>query len=204
MVNITDRLLMLDNLKKYRILLCSKSPRRRELLRMLNVDFDIAPDIEVDETWPAGMVPEEVPLYLSALKARGYADAGLLTDGNMLITADTVVVCGGKVIGKPRSKAEAAEMLRFMADRAHTVVTGVSITTAGRQESFDVRTKVVFAPLSDSEIDYYVENYSPMDKAGAYGIQEWIGAAAVERIEGSFYNVMGLPVHQLYTQLKRF
>ena len=193
---------MLDNLNKYHILLCSTSPRRRELMKMLDIDFDIAPPIDVEENYPETLKACEVPLYLSALKARAYAR--LIKDNELIITADTVVICDNHVIGKPSDAADARRMLLSMQGREHIVVTGVSITTADRHEGFDVTTKVRFDRLGEDEIDYYISKYNPMDKAGAYGIQEWIGVAAVAGIEGSFYNVMGLPVHQLYTYLKDF
>ncbi len=182
---------MLDNLNKYHILLCSTSPRRRELMKMLDIDFDIAPSIDVEENYPETLKACEVPLYLSALKARAYAR--LIKDNELIITADTVVICDNHVIGKPSDAADARRMLLSMQGREHIVVTGVSITTADRLDR-----------LGEDEIDYYISKYNPMDKAGAYGIQEWIGVAAVAGIEGSFYNVMGLPVHQLYTYLKDF
>lgn len=193
---------MLDNLNKYRILLASKSPRRRELLSMLDIPFEIPADIEVEERYPDDLDIFKVPLYLSRLKAEGYKD--ILMPQDLMITADTVVIHQGKIIGKPANEDEAASTLRALSGDAHTVVTGVSITTLDRQVSFDTHTQVRFAELSDSEIAYYVEKYKPLDKAGAYGIQEWIGAVAVEGIEGSFYNVMGLPIHQLYLQLRDF
>lgn len=192
---------MLDNLKKYNILLASKSPRRRELLRMLDIPFTIAETVDVDETYPEDLPAEKVPLYLSKLKARAYSS--LIHDNEMVITADTIVINNGKILGKPRSIAEAKEMLRQMSGHPHTVISGVSITTRDKQVSFDTHTEVIFAPLTDEDIDYYVERYKPLDKAGAYGIQEWIGAVAVSGITGSFYNVMGLPVHQLYCKLRQ-
>lgn len=193
---------MFENLKKYRILLASKSPRRRELMRMLDIPFEIADMIEVEESYPSDLPAREVPSYLAALKAAAYAT--VIKPGDLVVTADTVVINDGKVLGKPSDRREAAAMLRAMSGHKHTVVTGVSLTAADRQVSFDASTDVMFASLTDEEINYYVAEYSPMDKAGAYGIQEWIGAAAVIGIEGSFYNVMGLPVHQLYRHLRAF
>lgn len=169
---------------------------------MLDIDFEIAPSIEVEETYPADMPAAAVPVYLSKLKAKGYAS--LLQPNTMLITADTIVINDGEVVGKPKDEADARRMLAAMSGKTHIVVTGVTVTTRERQVSFDVTTKVSFDRLSDVEIDYYVTRYSPLDKAGAYGIQEWIGAVAVSGIDGSFYNVMGLPVHQLYICLKDF
>lgn len=193
---------MFENLNKYRILLASKSPRRRELMRMLDIPFEIADMIEVEESYPSDLPAREVPSYLAALKAAAYAT--VIKPGDLVVTADTVVINDGKVLGKPSDRREAAAMLRAMSGHKHTVVTGVSLTAADRQVSFDASTDVMFASLTDEEINYYVAEYSPMDKAGAYGIQEWIGAAAVIGIEGSFYNVMGLPVHQLYRHLRAF
>lgn len=193
---------MFENLNKYRILLASKSPRRRELMKMLDIPFEIADMIEVEESYPSDLPAREVPSYLAALKAAAYAT--VIKPGDLVVTADTVVINDGKVLGKPSDRREAAAMLRAMSGHKHTVVTGVSLTAADRQVSFDASTDVMFASLTDEEINYYVAEYSPMDKAGAYGIQEWIGAAAVIGIEGSFYNVMGLPVHQLYRHLRAF
>lgn len=193
---------MLDNISRYKVLLASKSPRRRELLKMLDIPFEIAETVEVDEDYPADMPPREVPLYLSVLKAKAYSE--LIHDNELIITADTIVINNGDILGKPRDTTQAAAMLHAMAGHTHTVVTGVSLTSAAKQVSFDVSTEVMFAPLTDKEIEYYVNNYKPLDKAGAYGIQEWIGAVAVSGIEGSFYNVMGLPIHQLYRKLSRF
>lgn len=193
---------MFESLNKYRILLASKSPRRRELMRMLDIPFEIADMIEVEESYPSDLPAREVPSYLAALKAAAYAT--VIKPGDLVVTADTVVINDGKVLGKPSDRREAAAMLRAMSGHKHTVVTGVSLTAADRQVSFDASTDVMFASLTDEEINYYVAEYSPMDKAGAYGIQEWIGAAAVIGIEGSFYNVMGLPVHQLYRHLRAF
>lgn len=193
---------MLENLKRYKILLASKSPRRQELLKMLDIPFEIAASVDVDESYPAGLPAEQVPLYLSKVKARAYSS--LIKSDELIITADTIVINQGEILGKPHSEREAMEMLRRMAGHAHTVVTGVSLTSADRQVSFDTRTSVLFAGLTDSEIEYYIHKYKPLDKAGAYGIQEWIGAVAVAGIDGSFYNVMGLPVHQLYRRLQEF
>lgn len=181
-------------------MLASKSPRRRELLGMLDIPFDIAPAIEVEEVAPADLEAKKTPEFLSRLKASAYRD--LIKGNELIITADTIVVLEGKVLGKPHTAAEAVDMLMELSGREHTVVTGVALTTATRQKCFSVESNVKFAPLTREEAEYYVNRYSPLDKAGAYGIQEWIGAVAVESIRGSFYNVMGLPVHQLYKALK--
>ncbi len=193
---------MLDNLNRYNIVLASASPRRRELLGMLDVEFTVATGIDVDETYPANLDPTEVPLFLSRLKADAYKAA--MQPDDLIITADTVVIIDGRVIGKPDSPEQAKEMIRSLSGRTHTVVSGVTVTTSRRQESFSVATTVMFSHLTDQEIDYYIAKYRPMDKAGAYGIQEWIGAAGIEGIDGSYYNVMGLPVNRLYHLLKTF
>lgn len=191
---------MLDNLKKYNLLLASKSPRRRELLGMLDVPFGIAPAIEVDEVYPSTLPAHEIPEYLAKLKASAYQK--LIKDNELIITADTVVILGDRVLGKPENAAGAKRMLQELSGREHTVVTGVALSTAYGQRSFSVDSRVKFAEISETEAEYYVDRYNPLDKAGSYGIQEWIGAVAVEAISGSFYNVMGLPVHQLYKVLK--
>lgn len=190
---------MLENLDKYSVMLASKSPRRKELLAMLDVPFTQAPAIEVEETFPSSLKAVEIPAYLARLKASAYAS--LIKGNELIITADTVVILGDEVLGKPADAATAVEMLLHLSDKEHIVVTGVAITTAERQETFSVESRVKFGVISPAEARYYVERYSPLDKAGSYGIQEWIGAVAVESIAGSFYNVMGLPVHQLYRRL---
>ncbi len=182
-----------------KILLASNSPRRRELLGLLDVDFTVAPSREVNEVYPADLPAEDVPAYLSALKADAYAD--MLTDDEVLLTADTVVICDGVILGKPDGRDGAVAMLKQLSGKTHTVVTGVSLTTKSDMRVFSEHTEVTFAPLTDAEIDYYVDLYAPYDKAGAYGIQEWIGCIAIESINGCFYNVMGLPLHRLYENL---
>lgn len=193
----------LENLNRYKIILASGSPRRRELLGMLGIDFKVNTSVEVDENH-SGIPAREVAPYLSKVKADAYR-ALLTPDGNeLIITADTVVILGDRVLGKPSDAAEAFEMLSAMSGRVHEVITGVTITTADRTETFSAVSKVEFSPLSADEIRYYLEGFRPYDKAGAYGIQEWIGAAGIRGIEGSFYNVMGLPVNRLYELLKTF
>ncbi|MCM1505479.1 MAG: Maf family nucleotide pyrophosphatase [Muribaculum sp.] len=182
------------------IILASASPRRRELLKMIVSEFSIASGKSVEETFPKDMEAEEVPVYLSKIKAVPYiAD---LSDDDVLITADTVVILDNDILGKPHSRSEAADMLSRMQNRTHKVVTGVTISTIHGSKSFAQLTEVDFDKLDESEISYYIDNFKPFDKAGAYGIQEWIGAAAIIGIRGSFYNVMGLPIHALYTHLK--
>lgn len=187
-----------------RVLLASASPRRRELLGLIVPEFAIASGIDVDETYPADMPAEQVPVFLSQLKAGAYATT--LTPGELIITADTVVIIDGKILGKPHDRDAAIAMIEQLSGRTHTVVTGVTLTALDghRRDSFSARTDVTFAPLTKAQIEEYVDRYMPLDKAGAYGIQEWIGAAAIERIDGSFYNVMGLPLHILYNHLRDF
>ncbi|MDE7345277.1 MAG: Maf family nucleotide pyrophosphatase [Muribaculaceae bacterium] len=191
---------MLDNILKYDIVLASKSPRRKELLGMLDVPFKIKVKEGIDESYPADMPVVEVPEFLSRLKGNAYAED--IKGNEMVITADTVVILDGKIYGKPHDDTDAVEMLMQLQGRTHTVVSGVCIATKEKIVSFTTSTDVTFAPLTRAEVEWYVDNYRPLDKAGAYGIQEWIGCAAVAGINGSYYNVMGLPVHQLYKVLK--
>lgn len=193
---------MLENLNKYKILLASKSPRRRELLQKLRVPFNIITIGGIDESYPADIPALDVAQYVSSKKADIYQNH--IIDNEMIITADTMVVCDGKIYGKPKDTEEAVEMLMSLSGRWHQVVTGVTITTKEQRTSFTTTTDVKFCQLQPEEAHYYVECFTPFDKAGAYGIQEWIGCAAVEEIRGSFYNVMGLPVHRLYQELKLF
>lgn len=185
-----------------KILLASGSPRRRELLAMIAPDFAVAPGHDVDESYPSDIPAEKVAEYLSKVKADAYID--LLADDEIIITADTVVIIDGRILGKPAGRDDAVAMLRSLSGRRHKVVTGVTVTARDRSISFDETTVVEFAQLSDDEIDAYVDTFRPYDKAGAYGIQEWIGAVGIKGIEGCYYNVMGLPVHTLYHRLKEF
>lgn len=189
-------------LSRIQVLLASNSPRRRELLGMILPDFKIAESRDVDESYPASLAPEEVPVFISKKKAGAYAD--MLCPDELIITADTVVVLGDRILGKPQDFDDACRMIAGLAGKDHTVITGVTLTAQGKTTSFAESTRVTFGPLSDDEIAEYVRLYRPLDKAGAYGIQEWIGAAAIERIDGCFYNVMGLPLHRLYSELKNF
>lgn len=193
---------MLDNLKKYRLILASNSPRRKELLAGLGVDYEVRTLPDVDESYPETLQGADIPLFISKIKADAYKT--LLQPDELMITADTIVWMDGMVLGKPRNRFGAIEMLRQLSGHTHQVFTGVTITTATRQHSFSVGTEVRFANLTDEEIVYYVDTYQPMDKAGAYGVQEWIGYIGVENISGSYFNVMGLPVQRLYTELKKF
>lgn len=182
------------------ILLGSQSPRRRELLAGLDIDFECV-KIECEETFPDTLQGAEIPLYLSQLKADAYHHN--LKQDDVLITADTIVWCDNRMFGKPHDKAEAHDMLRNLAGKEHEVITGVCLTTRETRKAFAVTSKVRFALLTEAEIDYYVEHYKPIDKAGAYGIQEWIGYIGVESIVGSYFNVMGLPVQRLYRELRQ-
>ena len=186
---------MLSHLKKYEILLASNSPRRRELLAGLDIDYRVTALPEVDESYPDTLSGEEIPLYISQEKAAAYRR--FMKDNTLLITADTIVWLDGKVYGKPRDIADAKAMLQALSGKTHTVITGVTLTSLQKQISFTVSTEVTFAALGDDEIDYYVEKYRPLDKAGAYGVQEWIGYIGVTGLKGSYYNVMGLPIQRL-------
>lgn len=194
-------MLLNERLKSYTLILGSRSPRRRQLLDACGLEHVVC-DYQVEETYPAGMPANDVPLHIAGLKSDGFPRR--LAAREVLVTADTIVVCGDTIMGKPRCAEEAVRMLRTLSGRRHTVVTGVVIRDARRRDAFIATTHVWFRELSDEEIAWYVETFNPLDKAGAYGIQEWIGYAAVSRIEGSFYNVMGLPVQALYVQLERF
>lgn len=193
---------MLSNLQKYEILLASNSPRRRELLAGLDIEYRVTALPEVDESYPATLSGEEIPLYISQEKAAAYRSQ--MKENTLLITADTIVWLDGRVYGKPHDLDDAKAMLRALSGKTHTVITGVTLTSMQKQISFAVSTEVDFASLTDDEIDYYVDRYRPLDKAGAYGVQEWIGYIGVTGLHGSYYNVMGLPIQRLYTELKRF
>lgn len=192
---------MLENLKKYNLILASGSPRRKELLSGLDIDYTIRLIPGVDESYPESLKAEEIPLHICKKKAAAYLPT--LAGNELLITADTIVWTDNCVLGKPRDEAEAREMLRKLSGKTHQVFTGVCLCTQTFERSFTAATDVTFCQLSDEEIDYYVARFRPLDKAGAYGIQEWIGFAGVERIEGSYFNVMGLPVQRLYRELIR-
>ena len=191
--------IMLDNLKKFNIVLASNSPRRKELMSGLGVDYVVKTLPDVDESYPDTLQGEEIPAYISREKAEAYQS--MIEPDELLITADTIVWMNGEVLGKPKDREDAIRMLRKLSGASHQVITGVCLTTKGWQNSFTVTTDVTFAVLSEEEIVYYVDKYSPMDKAGAYGVQEWIGFIGVENISGSYYNIMGLPVQRLYKEL---
>lgn len=183
--------------KKLKIILASASPRRKELLAGLDLDFEVKVLKGVSESYPETLRAEEVPQYISREKAAAYQVA----DNELLLTADTVVIVDNTILGKPHDADDARRMLRLISGRTHQVVTGVTLTTAKAQKTFGITTDVTFRRLTDDEIDYYITHYRPFDKAGAYGIQEWIGYVGVTSIHGSYYNVMGLPVQRIYQEI---
>ena len=187
---------------RWKIVLASNSPRRKELLAGLDVDFEVRVLKDIDESYPATLPSPEIAEYISKKKAAAYLTT--MSGDELVITADTVVILGDKVMGKPHDDAEARQMLRELSGQTHQVVTGVTLTTLQRQQSFSVVSDVTFKTLSDEEIDYYVTSYKPFDKAGAYGIQEWIGYIGVTALNGSYFNVMGLPVQRIYEALRQF
>ena len=186
-----------------RLLLASASPRRRELLSSLDSDVEIVKLKDVDESYPTSLPALEVAHYVACLKRDAY-NTSQLADNEIFVTADTVVVLDGKVLGKPHSTTEAYSMLRDMSGKTHTVVTGVTLSSNTKTVSFATTTEVTFDNLTDDQINYYIDKYAPMDKAGAYGIQEWIGYIGIKGIYGCYYNVMGLPLHDLYQHLLQF
>lgn len=192
---------MLYNLQDYRIVLASNSPRRRELLAGLGIDFEVHVLPDIEESYPEDLPVEQIAEYIAAEKADAYRRQ--MEKNDLIITADTIVVAGGEVMGKPADADDACRMLRKLSGSTHQVITGVCLTTRQVQRRFSVMTDVTFKPLSDEEISYYVTRYKPFDKAGAYGIQEWIGYIGVTAINGSYFNVMGLPVQRIYGELSQ-
>lgn len=191
---------MLDT-GEYSIILGSKSPRRKELLSGLGVQFEIR-TLDTNEDYPDTLDNREVPTFLAKLKAEALSDS--LSSAEILITSDTVVLLENEILGKPKDAVQAFEMLRKLSGKSHEVITGVHLQSQQQAKSFQVVTKVYFKDLADAEIDYYIQNYKPFDKAGGYGIQEWIGYVGISKIEGSYFNVVGLPVAELYDELKLF
>lgn len=185
----------------FNYILASKSPRRQEILRMLGMEFSVKTK-EVEEKFPDGMSKNEIPEFLARLKAEPFLPE--LQKNDLLITADTIVYLDGEVLGKPASKAEATKMLQKLSGKEHQVISGVCLSSFNKQLAFHAETNVRFKNLSEEEIQFYIQTYKPFDKAGAYGIQEWIGFIGITHIEGSFYNVMGLPVQQLYQEILKF
>lgn len=194
-------MLLYKQLDKYNLILASASPRRRQLLSDCGLTFTLADKFECDETFDTSMPCNQVAEYLSTLKSNAYPKS--LETNDILLTADTVVIADNRILGKPADRAEAVAMLTMLSGKSHSVMTGVTIRTAERTHSFSVESIVNFREITAEEIDYYIDTYKPFDKAGAYGIQEWIGYVAIESIEGSFFNVMGLPVQRLYVELSK-
>ena len=192
---------MLDNIKKYKVILASASPRRKELMQGLDLEFEVRALPCVDESFPDTLQGGDIPLYISKKKADAYRP--FMADDELVITADTIVWLDGVALGKPADEEEARRMLGNMSGKTHSVFTGVAITTKEVQLSFVAQSDVTFAALSAEEIDYYIAKYKPMDKAGAYGAQEWVGYIGMSNIVGSYFNVMGLPVQRLYSELKK-
>lgn len=186
----------------YKVLLASNSPRRKELLQGIDIDFEIKVLPDIDESYPASLPVEEVAEFIAEKKASSYTNN--LKEDELLITADTVVILDGAIFGKPNNKEEANAMLTALSGKAHRVISGVCLATLEKQVSFSVTSEVLFSELSNEEIEYYINRYSPFDKAGSYGIQEWIGYIGVEHLSGSYFNIMGLPIQRLYRELKSF
>jgi len=193
--------MIIDNLNTYRIILASRSPRRQQLLRELGLKFDVVIK-EYAETYPESLVGEEIAKYVAHQKAVSFKNE--ISDNEIVITADTIVWCNNKVLGKPLNSDDAIRILKEISGNAHEVITGVCLFSSFKEKIFSVSTKVTFDTLSGEEISYYIDKFKPYDKAGAYGIQEWIGIAACSHIEGSYFNVVGLPVQRLYKELQRF
>ena len=189
-------------MNNYRLILASNSPRRKELLAGLDIDFQVRVIDGIDESYPADLPTRQIAEYISQKKAAAYLESMAVDE--LVITADTIVVLGDEVMGKPHDEADASRMLHELSGHTHQVITGVTLTTRERQQSFSVFTDVTFKQLSDDEIHYYVTHYRPFDKAGSYGIQEWIGYIGVTALNGSYFNVMGLPVQRIYEALRTF
>ncbi len=195
--------MIFDHLKDYQIILASKSPRRAQLLRDIGISFEIGNKNDVEEIYPENLTNNEIAVYLAELKASSYNE-DIINSNKLIITADTIVCTDTEVLGKPQDNKEAFQMLQSLSAKEHAVITGVTIMSNAKKISFAVSTKVYFKKLSLQEINYYIDTYKPLDKAGAYGIQEWIGYIGIERINGSYFNVVGLPVQRLYTELLQF
>ena len=195
---ITEEIDMLQNLQKYHIILASNSPRRRELLAGLGIDFEVRVLPDIEESFPSALPVAEIAQYIAKEKAEAYRC--VMVPNDLVITADTIVVADDEVMGKPHDAADACRMLRKLSGRTHQVITGVCLTTQAQQRQFSVTTDVTFKGLTENEINYYVTTYRPFDKAGAYGIQEWIGYIGVTGLHGSYFNVMGLPVQRIYAE----
>ncbi len=194
--------MLLKKLENIKIILGSASPRRRELLAGLDIEFVVDTKNNFEEVWQEETPIKEIPEYLAKGKSYGYHKE--LIPNQILITADTMVLCNGEIIGKPKDREQAIDMVKRLSDNTHTVLTGVCIRSCDKVRSFTASTTVTFGEVTQEEIEYYIDKYKPYDKAGSYGVQEWIGYMAISAIDGSYYNVMGLPVHRLYKELERF
>ncbi|MDF1549240.1 MAG: Maf family nucleotide pyrophosphatase [Bacteroidales bacterium] len=194
--------MILKNLEGKKIILASQSPRRQELLKGIGIDFEVIVKKNIDESFDPKMPFEEVAAFLSRKKAAAYKD--LLSDNCLIITADTIVCTANEILNKPANAKEASAMLQKLSGKKHKVITGVCIKSLEKELSFSSESIVHFAALTIDEINYYITNYQPFDKAGAYGIQEWIGYIGITRLEGSYFNVMGLPIQLVYSKLKYF
>ncbi|MRT94007.1 Maf-like protein [Ancylomarina sp. 16SWW S1-10-2] len=192
---------MLNNLKDYQLILASQSPRRHQMLKELGLDFKIQTK-DVEEVYPDHLKGEEIPIYLAKLKAEAFVLD--MNEKELVITADTIVCVDDMVLGKPKDRDDAVNMLKTLSGRSHQVISGVCLKSKNKEVSFSTTTHVHFKKLSLEEIDYYIDNYKPFDKAGAYGIQEWIGFVGIDGIEGSYFNVVGLPIQRLYQELSDF
>ena len=195
-------MLLHDKLKGYKLILASQSPRRQHLLGELGLEFEVRVNGNTDEIYPESLLYNHIPVYLSQEKAKPFLSN--LAKNEILITSDTIVWCNQTVIGKPVNRSEALAFLRMLSGNKHVVVTGVCLTSNSHSHTFAVETEVYFRKLEENEMEFYVDKYKPYDKAGAYGVQEWIGYVGVERINGSYFNVMGLPVQRLYVELNKF
>lgn len=191
---------MLSNLNKYQVILASKSPRRKDLLTALGVDFKVKEQTNQDESYPETLQGAEIVEFLAKQKSSSFETK----ENELIISADTIVCVENKVLGKPNNEYEAKEMLKLLSGKTHQVFTGVCLKTKEKQRVFSVTSSVTFSSLSDEEINFYIKNFQPFDKAGAYGIQEWIGFIGIQSISGSYWNVMGLPLQRLYQELKKF
>jgi len=194
---------MFSHFTTQKLVLASNSPRRKKLLKKLKIPFETKIKDIPEEFYPAYLTKEKIPEFLAVKKASFYSDE-ISLPGTILITADTIVLCDDIILGKPGNYTEAYKMLEMLSGKSHEVITGVALTSVNKQKVFHSVTKVYFKNLTKEEIDFYIKNYKPYDKAGAYGIQEWIGMIGIERIEGSYFNVVGLPVQKLYTELLKF
>lgn len=192
---------MLNNLKDYQLILASQSPRRHQMLKELGLDFKIQTK-DVEEVYPDNLKGEEIPIYLAKLKAEAFVLD--MNEKELVITADTIVCVDDMVLGKPKDRDDAVKMLKTLSGRSHQVISGVCLKSKDKEVAFSTTTHVHFKELSIEEINYYIDNYKPFDKAGAYGIQEWIGFVGIDGIEGSYFNVVGLPIQRMYQELSKF